>query len=62
MHPKITVKIVIEGDPEHVELVAEIAKNYFKVVTDSGPVEIPLRKDDVRRTLRIAAPEAEAGQ
>jgi hypothetical protein len=48
-----TVKIIIEGEVEMVELVAASMRAIFQVAEESRNMTIHLRPSDIRRTMRI---------
>lgn len=59
MNPKITVKLVLEGERSHVEDISAIARQYFDVVEEGKMQPIHLRPGIVRHVLRIIPPPAQ---
>lgn len=56
MSSKITVKLIIEGDPAHVEATIQQARQFFEVQEEGKTQPIPLRPGIIRRVLRILPP------
>lgn len=55
---KPTVKLIIEGDPVHVEDIIEMARRHFDVAEEGKTQNIAMRPGVIRRVLRIVPPPA----
>lgn len=53
-----TVKIIIEGSPESVEMIARIMREFLTIVEEGKNQRVPLKHHDyyIRRVLRITEP------
>lgn len=56
---KPTVKLVIEGDPVHVEDIIALARRHFDVAEEGKAQNIAMRPGVIRRVLRIVPPTGE---